>query len=192
MIQLLALVVAYLLGSVEFGVIVAKARGVDIYSVGSGNPGTSNVMRALGKKWAALVLVGDGAKGAAAAAIGALLVDPGFGYVTLLAAVIGHAFPIWHRFKGGKSVATTIGGVIYLAPVVGVVLAAIWVAVLVVTRTASIGSLTVLVLLVPLLALVGRRGADLAWAAVIALFAIARHRDNIVALARGTERKVAS
>jgi len=191
-VQVIALVVAYLLGSVDFGVIIARSQGVDIYSVGSGNPGTSNIMRVLGKKFAAIVLVGDGIKGAVAAALGALLVDPSFGYVTLFAAVVGHAFPVWHRFKGGKSVAATIGGTIYLAPVVGVVLAVIWIAILLVTKTASIGSLTVLILLVPFLALAGRRGADLVWAAVIAVFVIVRHRSNIVSLLNASERRVTS
>jgi glycerol-3-phosphate acyltransferase PlsY len=191
-VQFIALVAAYLLGSVDFGVIVAKSQGVDIYSVGSGNPGTSNIMRVLGKKYAAIVLVGDGVKGAVAAALGALLVDPSFGYATLFAAVVGHAFPVWHRFRGGKSVAATIGGTIYLAPLVGVVLAVIWVAILLVTKTASIGSLTVLILLVPLLALAGRRGADLVWAAVIAVFVIVRHRSNIVSLLTASERRVTS
>lgn len=189
-VQALAVVAAYLLGSVDFGVIVARTQGIDIYSVGSGNPGTSNVMRVLGKKFAALVLVGDAAKGALAAALGVALIDPSFGYITLFVAVVGHAFPVWHRFKGGKSVAAAIGGIIYLAPVVGVILAAIWVVILVVTKTASIGSLTVLVLMVPFLALAGRRGTDLIWAGLIAIFIVARHRSNIVALLNASERRV--
>jgi len=190
--QVFAVAAAYLLGSIDFGVIVARSQGVDIYSVGSGNPGTSNVMRVLGKKFAAIVLLGDGAKGALAALLGSLLVDPSFGYVTLFAAVLGHAFPIWHRFRGGKSVAAAIGGIIYLAPVVGVVLTVVWVAMLLVTKTASVGSLTVLVLMVPLLTLAGRRGSDLVWAAVISVFVIVRHRSNIVSLLSGSERKVVS
>ncbi len=149
-------------------------------------------MRVLGKKFAAVVLLGDGAKGALAALLGSLLVDPAFGYVTLFAAVLGHAFPVWHRFRGGKSVAAAIGGIIYLAPVVGVVLTVVWVAMLLVTKTASVGSLTVLVLMVPLLALAGRRGSDLVWAAAISVFVIVRHRSNIVSLLSGSERKVVS
>ena len=192
MVQVVAVVVAYLLGSIDFGVIVARSQGVDIYSVGSGNPGTSNVMRVLGKKYAAIVLVGDAAKGALAAALGAVLVDPSFGFVTLLVAVLGHAFPIWHHFKGGKSVAVTIGGMIYLAPAVGIALAIVWIVMLLITKTASLGSLTVLVLLVPFLALSGRRGSDLIWASVIALFVIARHRSNIRDLLNVSERKVTS
>ena len=104
----LAILAAYLIGSVNFGILVAASRGVDIRSVGSGNPGTSNVLRVLGKKLAAVVLLGDALKGVLAAAIGVAVGDPVFGYVTLAAAVIGHSFPIWHRLNGGKSVATAM------------------------------------------------------------------------------------
>lgn len=188
--SLLVIVLAYLLGSVNFGVLMARTQGVDIYSAGSGNPGTSNVMRVLGKKLGALVLVGDAAKGAVAAAIGVLAIDPAFGYVALLAAVVGHAFPVWHRFRGGKSVATTIGGMIYLAPAVGLVLGTVWIVALVVWKTASIGSLVAMGLLVPLLALTGRQSVELVWSTVIALFVILRHTGNIQRLVSASERKV--
>ncbi len=190
MIQVLAVAVAYLLGSINFGVLVCRARGVDIYSVGSGNPGTSNVMRALGKKLAALVLLGDGAKGAAAAAIGLALVDPGFPYVALLAAVVGHALPIWHHFRGGKSVATAIGGLVFVAPVAGLALAAVWIVVLGLSKMASLASLAAMVISVPFLALAGRRGIDLLLAGAIALFVIVRHGGNIKRLLSASERKV--
>lgn len=190
MIQLLAVVAAYLLGSVNFGIIVAAGAGVDIRSVGSGNPGTSNVLRTLGKKLAAVVLVGDGLKGAAAAAIGVLAVDPEFGYITLLAAVVGHSFPIWHQFRGGKSVATAIGGFIYVAPVVGLVVGVVWLIVVLVWKTASIASIAAMLLVVPGLALTGRTTTELVWATVIALFVIARHVGNISRIASGSERSV--
>ena len=186
----LAILAAYLIGSVNFGILVAASRGVDIRSVGSGNPGTSNVLRVLGKKLAAVVLLGDALKGVLAAAIGVAVGDPVFGYVTLAAAVIGHSFPIWHRLNGGKSVATALGGIVYLAPVVGLVLAAMWIVILLVWKTASIASLVVMVLLVPLLALAGRTTAELLWSAAIAVFVIARHAENIRGLVTSTERKV--
>lgn len=186
----LAILAAYLIGSVNFGILVAASRGVDIRSVGSGNPGTSNVLRVLGKKLAAVVLLGDALKGVLAAAIGVAVGDPVFGYVTLAAAVIGHSFPIWHRLNGGKSVATALGGIVYLAPAVGLVLAGMWIVILLVWKTASIASLVVMVLLVPLLALAGRTTAELLWSAAIAVFVIARHAENIRGLVTSTERKV--
>lgn len=190
MTQIVAVATAYLLGSVNFGIIVAAGAGVDIRSVGSGNPGTSNVLRVLGKKLAAVVLIGDGLKGAAAAAIGALAVDPEFGYVTLLAAVIGHSFPIWHQFKGGKSVATAIGGFIYLAPVVGLVVGVVWLVVVLVWKTASIASIAAMLIVVPGLALAGRTTTELVWASVIALFVVVRHVGNVRRIASGAERTI--
>jgi len=186
----LALVASYLLGSVSFGILVATSRGVDIRSEGSGNPGASNIMRVLGKRAAVVVLIGDGLKGAVAAGIGVVVASPEFGYVTLLAALVGHTFPIWHGFKGGKSVATGLGGIIYLAPLVGLLLGMLWIAMVLVWKTASIASITVMVLLVPALWIGDRADAELLWAAVITLFVFVRHADNIKRLFASNERKV--
>ena len=188
--EILAIVAAYLLGSVSFGVLVARSQGIDIHTVGSGNTGTSNVMRVLGKKLGAVVLIGDAGKGMLAAALGVWMVDPVFGYVTLFAAVVGHAYPVFHRFRGGKSVATTLGGFVVLAPAVGVALTVIWAVILIVWRTASVGSIIVMVLAVPLLALTGKRGSDLVWSAIIVIFVLIRHGGNIRRLVQGSERKV--
>lgn len=188
--QVIALLTAYLLGSVSFAILVASSRGVDIRSEGSGNPGTSNVMRVLGKKLAGVVLVGDAIKGALAAGIATALVDATWGWVALFVAVVGHAFPIWHGFRGGRSVATAIGGVLFLAPLVGIVLAAIWIVIVLVWKTASVASLVTMVLLVPGLAVTGRSGIDLLWAGATAAFVIVRHSENIGRLVRSEERTV--
>ncbi len=189
-----AIFVSYLVGSISFGIIVSSMRGVDIRSVGSGNTGMSNVMRALGKKDAALVLLGDAIKGAGAAAVGAIWIGGDFGWVTLFAAVVGHSFPVWHGFRGGKSVATAIGGIVYLVPWVGAVLAVLWIVILLVWKTASIGSLVAMGFLVPLVSIDARMsdstGTAVAWAAVIAAFVILRHVPNIKDLAASTERQV--
>ena len=173
--------------------------GVDIYSVGSGNPGTSNVLRSLGKGPAALVLLGDGAKGAAAAAIGTVWAGEINSFMSpetlavacAFAAVVGHIAPIWHRFRGGKGVATAIGAAVYLAPVFGLVLAILWLIVTLLFKVASIASLGAMVLYVPGLALSGYRGWALVWAAAIAMLVIVRHTPNIRRLAAGSERTVA-
>jgi glycerol-3-phosphate acyltransferase PlsY len=195
---LIPLAIAYLIGSIDFGVIVPRVLGVDIYSVGSGNPGTSNVLRSLGKGPAALVLLGDGAKGALAAAIGTVwtgAVSSSMSAETLAvacacAAVVGHIAPIWHRFRGGKGVATAIGAAVYLAPIFGLILAALWLIVTLVFKVASIASLGAMLLYVPGLALSGYRGWALVWAAAIAVLVIIRHIPNIRLLATGSERKV--
>ena len=192
------LVIAYLIGSIAFGVIVPRILGVDIYSMGSGNPGTSNVMRSLGKGPAAVVLLGDGAKGAVGAAIGAVwagsISDTAsvetLAFACAFAAVLGHVIPIWHRFRGGRGVATAIGGAIFLAPVFGVLLAATWLVVTLVFKVASVASLGAMILYVPGFAVSGYRGWSLVWAAGIAVLVVARHAPNIRRLAAGSERSV--
>lgn len=195
---LIPLAIAYLIGSIDFGVIVPKLRGVDIYTVGSGNPGTSNVLRSLGKGPAALVLLGDGAKGAVAAAIGSVWAGSVSASVTpetlavacAFAAVLGHVAPIWHRFRGGRGVATAIGAAVYLAPLFGLILAVVWLVVTLVFKVASIASLGAMVLYVPGLAISGYRGWALAWAGAIAALVIVRHVPNMRRLAAGSERTV--
>ncbi len=187
----LVLIAAYLIGSVSFAIVIASSQDIDIRSVGSGNPGVSNVLRTLGKKSAALVLVGDALKGVLAAALGTYVVGEPFGWAALFAAMIGHAFPIWHQFRGGKSVATVLGGVIFLAPMAGAILAALWLAVVLVWKTASMASLLAMVLLVPLVLVTGRRSTEVVWAAAIAAFVIIRHAGNIRRLLSGSEGTVA-
>jgi glycerol-3-phosphate acyltransferase PlsY len=186
----LALLASYLLGSVSFGILVATSRGVDIRAEGSGNPGASNIMRVLGSRAAVAVLVGDGLKGAAAAGIGVAVGGPELGYVTLLFGVVGHTFPVWHGLKGGKSVATALGGITYLAPAVGLALGLVWIVIVLVWRTASIASITVMALLVPALLLADRTGIELLWALAIVVFVLVRHASNIKRLFTSSEQKV--
>ncbi len=186
----LALIASYLVGSASFAILVSSSQGVDIRSEGSGNPGTSNVMRVLGRRSAVLVLVGDALKGAAAAWIGSAVVGPEFGYVTLLVAVVGHTFPVWHGFKGGKSVATALGGFMFLAPFVGLLLSATWFVIVAVWKTASVGSIVAMLLVVPAMWISGRNRTELLWTAVIAMFVLVRHSNNIKRLLGTGERKV--
>lgn len=187
----IVIVVGYLLGSVDFAVVVARSRGVDIYQVGSGNPGATNVLRALGKKAAALVMIGDLLKGVVAAAMGELVVGSELaGYLAGLAAVVGHCFPVWHRFKGGKGVATAGGMILWLEPLVLLPTALVWVVVFRISKISSVASLTVAVLLVPGLAVAGVRGWPLVAAGAAALLVLVRHRANISRLLNRQEHTV--
>ena len=186
----IAFVLAYLVGSIDFGVIVPRAMGIDIYEHGSGNPGTSNVFRTIGKRAAALVLVGDLLKGVAAAALGALWVGEVAGFACGFAAVLGHVFPVWHGFRGGRGVATAIGAALWLAPLFGLVLAVGWGGVVAVTKTASVASIVAMVLYVPGFAVTGHRGASLWWAAATAVLVLARHASNIRRIVLRQERTV--
>ena len=183
-------VVAYLIGSVDFAVIVSRRLGVDIYEHGSGNPGTSNVMRTLGKRAAAAVLVGDALKGLVATGIGAAVGGETVGFACAFAATLGHAFPVWHRFRGGRGVATAIGGAVWLEPVLGLILAATWAAVVVVTKTASVASLGAMALYVPVFLVSGHRAPHIIWAALTASLVVLRHKDNIRRILTRSERRV--
>lgn len=183
------LAIAYLLGSISTGAIVPRLMGVDIHEHGSGNPGASNVMRTVGKKAGGLVMLVDAGKGLAAAAIGAAGSDV-LGFWCALAAVVGHVFPVWHRFRGGRGVATAIGAVLFLAPWFGVVLALGWGVTVALTKTASIASLGAMVLYVPGYVLCGFRGWALVAAAVTALLVVVRHAANIRRLIGGSEQTV--
>lgn len=185
-----ALAIGYLLGSIDSGVIVPRLMGIDIYAHGSGNPGASNVMRTLGKRAGAAVMLADAAKGALAAFVGSWMVSDVIGFWAALAAVIGHVFPVWHRFRGGRGVATAIGAVLWLEPWFGLVLAVAWGATVAATKTASIASLGAMIVYVPGYALFGRRGWELVAAGLTAALVIVRHAPNIRRLLRGGEQTV--
>lgn len=178
----------YLIGSVSFAVVVSRARGVDIYRVGSGNPGTANVARSMGWWAAGVVLLGDAAKGAVAAGLGwAVAGSVAVGFAAGLAAVAGHCFPLWHLFRGGKGVATGGGVMMVLAPLVLLGLMVVWAVLARLTRVSSVGSLTAVVLAVPGLAIAGETGWPLVWVGLMALLIVARHHSNIARLVRGEE-----
>jgi glycerol-3-phosphate acyltransferase PlsY len=185
-----AIVAGYLIGSADFGVIVPRLLGVDIYDVGSGNPGTTNVLRSMGKVAAAAVLLGDMAKGLAAAALGDVIGSDALGFAAGLAAVAGHCFPVWHRFKGGKGVATTGGMALWMQPVLGGVLVLGWALLVMAVRRASVGSLVLAAALVPGLAIVGQRGWSLVWAGGVSLLILYRHSSNIDRLISGSENTI--
>lgn len=187
-----AIVVAYLIGSVDFGAILPRLAGVDIYSAGSGNPGTSNVLRTMGRKWAAAVMVGDVAKGFVAAMIGDLWAGDTAGFACMFAVVVGHCYPVWHRFRGGKGVAAAGGSLLWLEPLLGVAAVAVWGGVLALTKVASLASLAAIGLTPIGVAVSGRTGWALGWAVAAAALILYRHRGNLARLVRGEERSVRS
>ncbi len=186
------LLLAYLLGSIDFAVVVARARDKNIYELGSGNPGASNVLRSMGKAAGALVLAGDLGKGLLAAWLGTVLSgSEAVGFAAGLGAVAGHCYPVFYRFKGGKGAATFGGVLLYLTPWAWLVMFAAFVAVVAATKISSIGSLAGAVLAFPLgYWLDGVHGWSLVWLAATVLLVLYRHRGNIVRLVRGAERKV--
>ncbi len=183
---------AYLIGSLDFAVVVARLKGKDIYSLGSGNPGASNALRSLGKKAGALVLLGDLLKGLAAAALGTYL--GGSATVAVaggLAAVTGHCYPVFHRFRGGKGAATFAGMLLWVAPWAGLGMVLVFAGVVAASKIASVGSIAGAALALPLALWLDRvRGWSLVWLGVTVVLVMYRHRGNIARLIRGAERKV--
>jgi glycerol-3-phosphate acyltransferase PlsY len=190
-----AVVIAYLLGSIPFGVVIAKLRNVDLRQVGSGNIGATNAARALGRKLGALVLLLDAAKAYVPLQVCRALFHGDAREHWILAAVgfaafLGHLYPIFLRFKGGKGVATGLGIFLALAPFCAALAAVVWVALYLVTRISSIGSLVSTALIIPALALRHEPQPFLVLAAGMAALIVWKHRDNIRRLLQKQETKV--
>lgn len=188
-----AVVAGYLLGSVPFGVLVARRMsGLDVRQVGSGNIGATNVARAAGKGAGALTLLLDAGKGALPVVAARWLgLAPAWVAAVGLAAFLGHLFPVWLRFRGGKGVATALGLLLALEPWAALAGLAGFAAMLALTRMVSVGSMVGAVLgAATVLAVEGVR-SPYAWAsAAMAGAILVRHRGNLARLARGEERRI--
>src|SRR5688500_5706197 len=186
---LLALLLGYALGSIPFGLLLAKAAGKgDIRQVGSGNIGATNVLRTGSKGLAAAVLLLDAAKGFAAVLL-AWRFLPNYADTAALGAVLGHCFPVWLKFKGGKGVATTAGVCFGLGWPIGVAYAVVWLGMLAITRISSLSGMSAVVA-APVAAIVLERWMVVPALIVIALIVLVLHRENIARLRAGTEPKV--
>jgi len=181
----------YILGSFPTGYLVGRAFGVDVRRVGSGNVGTANVLRALGKWPAVITMFGDMLKGFLPVFLARLLTEDEWVIaVVALAALAGHCWSVFLGFKGGKAVATGAGTSVALAPVVGLALFAFWWGVVLVSRYTSLGAISVM-LVSPLAFLVtGQPAPYVLYTIVGGALVLWKHRENARALADGTERKV--
>jgi glycerol-3-phosphate acyltransferase PlsY len=187
---LLAACLGYLLGSIPFGLLLTRAAGLgDIRAIGSGNIGATNVLRTGNRKLAAATLLLDAAKGATAVLAGLHLASTAGVCAGGLAAVLGHLFPIWLGFKGGKGVATGFGVLIAANPLAGVAAGAVWLAAARLTRISSAGALAAFAIAPVLMWLTAPPPlALLALCITAAVFA--RHHANIARLLAGTEPRI--
>jgi glycerol-3-phosphate acyltransferase PlsY len=158
---------------------VARSRGVDILTQGSGNPGASNVARVLGSRWGALVFALDALKGAVPATVGLALGSRPAAYVLVSAAVLGHMYPVTRKFRGGKGVATMGGAMLVLHVVVSAVLLALWVVVRKTTGKASLASLAITVGLPVGIAIIGAPAWEIVYVVALCALVLVRHVDNI-------------
>ncbi|MBI3721646.1 MAG: glycerol-3-phosphate 1-O-acyltransferase PlsY, partial [Fimbriimonas ginsengisoli] len=183
---------AYFLGGVPFGVIVARRQGVNITAVGSGNIGATNVGRSLGWHAGLLVFLLDVAKGAGATwGALALLGDPGWAIAIGAAAVLGHSFSPFLRFRGGKGVATSLGVLLASAPAVALLAFCVFLSCFALTRLVSLSSLLATLAAVGFFFVLSTPPVVQSVFLVLAIFLIYRHRSNIGRLLKGTEPKFA-
>lgn len=208
----LLIALAFILGSIPCGVIIAKAKGVDLKKIGSGNIGATNVLRSLGKGAALLTLLGDVLKGTAAVAIArAFVSDPGFyasGFGTGilqsitsnpqaaieglagLSAILGHNFSLFLRFRGGKGVATSLGVLVIYSPQVAILTLIIWLVIALITKYSSLGAIVSFGLLPVNVFLFDPVRIKALISALITLLILVKHVGNIERLIKGAERKI--
>lgn len=204
---ILSCLIAYLLGSISFSIIFTKKfAGVDVRTKGSGNAGSTNVLRVAGKKAAALTLICDILKGVAAVLIAALIgwiFKCDANRIAILAqlaglfVVIGHTFPVFFKFKGGKGVATSLGVLLIINWRIGLICLVFALTIMIISRIVSLGSIAAAVLF-PILCIFmpqsftfsGTKLSYTVFGVLLALFVIFNHRANIKRLSKGTENKL--
>lgn len=197
---LLGLLGGYLLGSIPNGYVLGRLRGVDLRKAGSGNIGATNAFRVLGKKWGMLVFVLDFCKGLAAVLFAEIVgsrspaLSPELvGILGGVSAILGHNFPVWLGFKGGKGIATSGGVLVGLLPFVTAILVPLWILVFLFTRYVSVASITVAIALPILTALNAFNDTHgwtlLVFSIAVGALAVWRHRGNIARLRAGTENR---
>jgi glycerol-3-phosphate acyltransferase PlsY len=187
--HLIAAIAGYLAGSIPFGLILSRVAGIgDIRTIGSGNVGATNVLRSGRKGIAALTLLLDTAKGAAAVLVAAMW-GPGPALLAGLFSVVGHDFPVWLKFRGGKGVATSLGVLLALAWPVALTALAVWIVVAAVFRYSSLAALAALAA-APFLAWWLSTPSITAITAILAVLGIARHHTNLKRLLSGAESKI--
>ncbi len=189
--EILAVALAYLVGSVPFAFLLARRRGIDLRRVGSGNVGASNVLRTTGVANAVAAMCLDGAKGWMAVIVAQrLTVGDATAVAAGVASIVGHVYPVWLGFRGGKGVATATGVFVVLAPLALAIASSVFVLAVWVTRYVSVGSLAGAITLVVATAASDVPAAVAVGAVVSALVVVHRHRANLARLLAGTERRV--
>ncbi len=195
----LTLIIGYLLGSVQTAIIIGRLKGLDIRSHGSGNAGATNALRVLGLKFAALVFVGDMLKAVVAILLANLLFSAQMSYLLIaayagLGAILGHNWPVYFQFKGGKGIAVSFTTLLMIDYRVGLICVAIFIAIVIVTRYVSLGSVVLTVAAPILFTLFHRTNPQfiemIVLITVIPVLAIYQHRANIGRLLKGTESKL--
>lgn len=180
---------AYLIGSINFAIIFSRLKGTDITKKGSGNPGTMNVLRSVGKLWGVLTFICDCAKGVIFAVVGLYWIGSlGWLFILGVVTIIGHVLPIYSKFKGGKGVATSIGVFIVAYPIVGAIVLAVLIIMLLFIKYGFIGSITCISAITIYSCIVSRDNITaIVCSLIIWAIVVIRHYSNIKRLVRGEE-----
>jgi len=187
-VNIVVVIISYFLGNISPSTMLAKARGVDIRKEGSGNAGTTNALRVLGKKAAAATLLIDVLKGVAAVLLGRYLGGEEIALICGTAVFCGHIWPVFYKFKGGKGVATAIGVILTAAPLLGACILAGALAIIAISRRVSVGA-CIAAIVFPFAATL--YDSDLMiWSIVMALIILFKHRQNIKRIIKGEEPKL--
>lgn len=191
---IISFVIAYLLGSINTSILVSKiSLGTDIRNHGSGNAGATNALRTLGKKAAIIVVIGDLLKGIIAVLIARYISSDTGSLIGGLGAILGHNFPIYFQFKGGKGIITSIAVLFMINWKMALVILIISIVIIALTRYVSLGSIIGSCLYPISVYLFDKRGIEyIIFAVIIALLAVIRHKDNIKRLVKGNESKLGS
>ena len=189
---IMGLAFGYLLGSIPFGLLFTRLGGKgDIRDIGSGNIGATNVLRSGSKFLALATLLADALKGSLAVALIWRLGSDTAAYMAAVAAFIGHLFPVWLDFKGGKGVAVFIGAILIMSPLTGIAFLVIWLVMAIAFRMSSLAAITAMIVSLPLLVFLGEVDTARFTALMVAL-SLWAHRENIGRLRNGIEPKIGS
>lgn len=184
------IIISYLFGSIPFGVLVSKYRGVDLQKSGSGNIGATNVLRTIGKGAAAITLIGDLLKGSLAVFLAKNLLNEPWIAISGIAVILGHIFSVFLNFKGGKGVATAFGVILIYSPIVAVPSILMWAIVVYIFRYSSLGAIVTFLSLPGIMAILNPDKVKLIFSFLISMIILFRHGKNIGRLFKGTETKI--
>jgi acyl phosphate:glycerol-3-phosphate acyltransferase len=188
--EALVVALAYLLGSIPFAFLAGRARGIDLRLVGSGNLGAANVFRTLGRGMGIAVMAADILKGVVAVVIARTLTDDPWPAIAAGAAMAGHVYPAWLRFKGGKGVAVGGGAVIGLMPLAALILLALWALTVAVTRYTSLAAIVGALVATPLVWALGYPASNVIFTGLACAAVLVLHRGNLRRLLRGQELRI--
>lgn len=185
---------AFLVGSIPWGYVIGKLKGVDLRKVGSGNIGATNVLRTVGRKEALLTLILDLSKGTVPVLLFRTIYPTEesffFAGIVGISAILGHCYSPWLKFKGGKGVATSLGVLLAYVPLAGVITILIWITSYKLSKISSLGALVAFALLPGIVFLLGYSREVLLFTVLITIIIYLRHRENIVRLIQGKEQKI--